>query len=153
MNHLIGYFICRCQPCSLREDILQVPDDVTQLNELIFDNYSEVTLDYVKKIYTACQQRLELHFLHETPQLTTEQITALSIFRQQTGPVESVFCREFGMTSYMRQRRHRRFLEQADCLIIASDMPSAEINNAVRFARLHSKPIIDLNTADMHFRR
>lgn len=49
--------------------------------------------------------------------------------------------------------KKRRFLEQADCLIIASDMPSAEINNAARFARLHSKPIIDLNTADMHFRR
>jgi len=50
------------------------------------------------------------------------------------------------------QAGKRRFLEQADCLIIASDMPSAEINNAARFARLHSKPIIDLNTADMHFR-
>lgn len=49
--------------------------------------------------------------------------------------------------------KKRRFLEQADCLIIASDTPSAEINNAARFARLHSKPIIDLNTADMHFRR
>lgn len=35
--------------------------------------------------------------------------------------------------------KKRRFLEQADCLIIASDMPSAEINNAARFARLHSK--------------
>ncbi len=34
---------------------------------------------------------------------------------------------------------NRGFLEQADCLIIASDMPSAEINNAARFARLHSK--------------
>lgn len=30
-------------------------------------------------------------------------------------------------------------------------MPSAEINNAARFARLHSKPIIDLNTADCIF--
>ena len=49
------------------------------------------------------------------------------------------------------QEGKRRFLEQADCLIIASDMPSAEINNAARFARLHSKPIIDLNTADCIF--
>ena len=54
---------------------------------------------------------------------------------------------------WIHRREKRRFLEQADCLIIASDMPSAEINNAARFARLHSKPIIDLNTADMHFRR
>lgn len=148
----IAYFICRCQTYRPIQSNLFSHSLLSSFNTLIIDNYSAAALHYVEQMLNNCSYNTSLCFLHEAPQMNEEETSALRSLRYRAVFFHPVFCKDYGKTSYMRQRRHRRYLEQADFLIIASDTPSAEVSNAVRFARSKSIPVIDLTSDDLHFR-
>ena len=148
----IAYFICRCQTYRPIQSNLFSHSLLSSFNTLIFDNCSAAALHYVEQMLNNCSYNTSLCFLHEAPQMNEEETSALHSLRYRAVSFNPVFCKDYGKTSYMRQRRHRRYLEQADFLIVASDIPSAEVSNAVRFARLKSIPVIDLTSGGLHFR-
>lgn len=75
----------------------------------------------------------------------------LSQAMQNRSALHDCYCADFGKTSYMRQRRHKRFVEQSDCLLVIHDKQLAEINNTIRYAAQLHKSIIHIYQGHLHF--
>ena len=145
------YMLFRSQKIS--ESAIQAIEtelSTTPQTLLYFDICTEQSVRLIRALFD-CHLLDSCCYLHESAEISDKESNLLSQAIPNRSALYDCCCADFGKTSYMRQRRHRRFVEQSDYLLVIYDKPLAEINNTIRYAALLHKPVIQISLDHLHF--